>query len=293
MTIEDKDGNYVDAEHTSKFKSYKAALERIEKMKGKVSYNGNSQQMRYILKPEPMNTTTMLALSSKLLSMNSTEASDFAQDLYEEGLISYPRTEGNSYSENMVESFGDTLESMIRDDLNEIGDFAEQLLDEGIRYYKSKSSIIYNHPPITPVKLSEKQKVNKRDSKKIELYTLISKYFMATLSKDCTYEENILKFKMNSENFTYRESVIVEEGFLKYYDEPYSKIENIQDAKLKFNNKSKFKILSIRAEEISETPPKYISEAELIEQMKMYGIGTEGTIPKIIKNIKYRWYVEV
>ena len=50
--------------------------------------------------PEGMKTNTLLKMASSQLNMNPKEASNYAQELYMKGFISYPRTGATKYSPN-------------------------------------------------------------------------------------------------------------------------------------------------------------------------------------------------
>jgi DNA topoisomerase III len=52
-------------------------------------------------KPLPLHTVALQKLASKKLRMSSEEIMKVAEDLYREGMISYPRTETDSFDRNM------------------------------------------------------------------------------------------------------------------------------------------------------------------------------------------------
>lgn len=175
-------------------------------------------------------------------------------------------------------------------------DSAKALLLDNVSYlaspYDDNSD---SHPPITPLNqpIYEDHFNPDRFPNKMKLYEFIGRYFMATLSEPCAYEETTLQFDIDSEKYNYRYSLLTSAGFTKFYDEPLKKLDNLKASALKSSEDTQFKALAVKVEEVSEMPPQYLSEAELIEQMAEHGIGTDGTIPKIINNTLFRRYIDV
>lgn len=295
LKLLDENNNEIEVEHVTQFKSYQEANQILKKIRGTVILDSRTTIENVISKPKPLNTTQMLKLSSLNLSMNSTETASTAQHLYEEGYISYPRSEGCSYSKNMMSSLKSTVNSLAKREGGRLTQNCKNLLKDGFNYDASDDEDNdENHPPITPVDIFKNhKKIFPKDKNKFNLYVFITNYFLASLSSDCTYAETTSIFTVNSENFKYVDSVITSEGFLKYYEEPKSQITNIQKQSYNLPVGSKMGIKEMRIEELTEIPPDYLSEAELIELMEKHGIGTDGTIPKTIRNLKFRKYLEV
>lgn len=247
-----------------------------------------------------MNTNRLLSLSSQYLNMNLSQISDLAQDLYQEGLVSYPRTEGSCYSPGMIDEAREILESI---DHPEINDEIAEFLQNGISYVPEYCA--ENHPPITPVSLEhylkKKKKAKNKTHKKIlkmknlkkyELYRLIVRYYMATLSAKCKYEDLTHIFNINSEAFKFKESVINTPGYTTHFLDHKGRLQGIKQKKTNFNSNSEFRVKSIKAQELTQCPPEFLLESDLIELMDRYGIGTDCTKPLLIKNLIGKKYIQ-
>ncbi|NPA87063.1 MAG: DNA topoisomerase I, partial [Candidatus Diapherotrites archaeon] len=86
------------AEHPKKIKEERLAKEMAEKVKGKKGVVKSFKKgEKKVPRPVPFDTTTFLSEASKLLGIPPKEALDIAEDLYMSGLISYPRTDNQTY----------------------------------------------------------------------------------------------------------------------------------------------------------------------------------------------------
>lgn len=297
LTFVTENGQKVEIEHTSQFDSYDEAIAIISSIRGKrLLLNDSRVQHKTIKKPSPLDTTKLLMISSRLLGLSSSDTSTTVQKLYEQGFVSYPRTAGTTYSKEKFNSFSKTLETITNKRGLPQFTLAQELLSDGLKDdFVEDAGFTQTHHPITPVnQLKNRSRLkDKRYPQRFELYNLISSYFMATLSTDCNYDQTTYNFDINSQKFSYTESVVTHDGFTKFYDEPLSSIEDLAQEKLSATIGYSYKVESMKVVEVKQTPPEYLTEEELIKLMKTYGIGTEGTIPRIIKNIKFRKYVEV
>lgn len=109
-TIVDSEGNEIEVESVKKYDTFEDAQAAAQSVNGYAILTNKTIKLNEINKPEPLNTTKMLIACSQTLGMDSTQTSRIAQNLYEEGYVSYPRSEGKKYTSEMVESFKLTLQ---------------------------------------------------------------------------------------------------------------------------------------------------------------------------------------
>jgi DNA topoisomerase-3 len=103
---------------------------------------------------------------------------------------SYPRTESTAYSPNF--NFTDILES--NTDNPSFSPKINTLLSEGIQ----KPTLGINagdHPPITPVQFCTPDSVN---SQQWKVYTVIMKYFLASIYPKSEYDNQKYTFEINN-----------------------------------------------------------------------------------------------
>ncbi|KAJ1611324.1 putative DNA topoisomerase III [Cryptosporidium canis] len=235
-------------------------------------------------KPLPLNTVEMIKIASNKLKISPSKCINIAEGLYRKGYISYPRTETNSFSENI-----DVLKYVKEQENSDVfGQIAVELLNSSCFSAPRKGTKDDgSHPPIYPVKCLCKGQAS--SSEEWSLYELIARHFLATCSKDAVIMETVVKIIIADESFSCRGTVVLEENWLKVYS-PFEKITtkplpefNIGPLQLPFK-------LHLRK---SKTyPPALLSEAELIDLMDKNGIGTDATMHEHIEKVQNRQYVK-
>jgi DNA topoisomerase III len=244
-------------------------------------------------KPRPMDTETLLSLSSQRLMLDAKKTMDAAELLYQNGLISYPRTDSKEYEEGF--------------DIEEhLGKFAEvevykvnalRLLNSGIRNQIEEDSDddISAHTAIVPMPMFEYKKKSLEERKRfdaINLHKLIVWYFFATLAKDASITQVTIKYKVGDIEFENTHCERGELGHLQFLDlDPLfmKKVKLVQEQPPK---QKEFEIVDIMVQKWQTAPLEYLSESELIKKMKENRIGTDATMHKYInriqnKNLKY------
>lgn len=77
-----------------------------------------------------------------------------------------------------------------------------------------KQRVIYlsagDHPPITPMKAASK---NELDGDAWRLYDYITRHFIATLSRDCTFLATTTTFQINDEIFSVTGKKLLDPGY--------------------------------------------------------------------------------
>lgn len=105
-------------------------------------------------KPLPLATVELQKCASRYLNINSKETMEIAESLYQQGFLSYPRTETDSFKE------GFDLNTLIDEQRGDArwGAFATNLLDGGgFEHPRNGGSNDNAHPPIHPVKRAPPQ----------------------------------------------------------------------------------------------------------------------------------------
>jgi len=139
------------------------------------------------------------------------------------------------------------------------------------------------HPPIHPVKAAPGGALTPEEHR---IYDIISRHFLATLSKDAVGQETKVEVEMGGEKFHTKGLVIEEHNWLEIF--PF---EKWSDTYLpKFKKGEEFTPTSAKITEGQTQAPSYLSESDLIQKMDVNGIGTDATIHEHIKNIQARDY---
>ena len=176
-----------------------------------------------------------------------------AEHLYLRGYISYPRTETTMYPKGF--DLRGTLAAQTRDP--EWGAYATKLLNEGYTQPR-RGHDAGDHPPITPVAYAPRDKLNPREFK---IYNFIVRYFLATLSPDCTLDVTTAEFQIGEEKFSQSGSSIVDPGFLEIAN--WRRVDEHAFPSMKKDQK--IPISSMEIDTDKTQPPPFLTEADLIQ----------------------------
>ncbi|XP_028400889.1 DNA topoisomerase 3-alpha-like [Dendronephthya gigantea] len=230
-------------------------------------------------RPLPLDTVELEKLASRKLRINAKETMKIAEKLYNQGFISYPRTETNIFPSSL--DLNNLIQQQTVD--QNWGQFAANLLEEGAnprRGTKTDNA----HPPIHPTKYTGTLNGNEK-----RLYEFIVRHFLACCSKDAQGVETVVEIDIAGEKFTAKGLTIIAKNYLNVY--PYDKW---CDKTLPiYQTGDRFMPTSIDMVEGATEPPSLLTEADLIALMEKHGIGTDATHAEHIEKIKARRYVGV
>lgn len=238
----------------------------------------------------PFTTSTLQQEASRKLGYSVAQTMRLAQNLYENGHITYMRTDSVNLSDFALDAIQDTIEKQ----------FGKKYFHK--RNYKNK---IINaqeaHEAIRPTDFN--QMVVSDDTKEQKLYELIWKRAVASQMADAQLEKTIAKIaiindkKTHEHHFIATGEVIKFDGFLKLYmeshdeDEHEDNEENTQAILPPLEVNQEIKNIEITAlERQTKAPPRY-TEASLVKKLEENGIGRPSTYAPIISTIQQRGYV--
>jgi len=220
--------------------------------------------------PKPLTTVELEARASRFLNLRSKKTLSLAEELYVNGLISYPRTETEIYGPSL------NLKSIASQFLNhpDYGSYVRFLTSTAItptRGVKDDKA----HPPIHPVKPVDKDYLKKRYGEAgWRVYDFIVRHFLATLSKSAKLSRQKALFTIGGEHFTVNGVRIITPNYLSiyYYEKP------IERELPPLKEGEEVPVVNVAIKEGQTEPPPYLSEAELLKLMEKYGIGTDATM---------------
>lgn len=228
-------------------------------------------------RPMPMDTVELEKLGSRKLKLSAKETMTIAEKLYTQGIISYPRTETNMFSKEI------DLRKLVEQHLphSDWGDFARKVIEWGPNPRNGNKSD-QAHPPIHPTKIVKHLTGNEG-----RVYELITRHFLATVSKDATGSETIVNVDIASEKFNATGLCIYERNYLDVYVYEKWNAKQIH----KYEIAQLFDPDEITMQEGATTAPPLLTEADLIALMEKHGIGTDATHADHINTIKERGYI--
>ena len=235
----------------------------------------------------PFTTSTLQQTASSRLGFSPSRTMGVAQKLYEQGLITYMRTDSVNISKEAMPVIYKTIEK----------NYGKEYLEP--RVYKTKSKSAQEaHEAIRPTNFDLKSAgANEEQSK---LYRLIWERTVSSQMSDA----KILKTKISINidpstglrtskeeiaipNFSVIGSITVFAGWLAADQEAQG--EEVQIPKL--SEGEKMKLLEINSQGKQTEPPGRYTEAGLVKELEKREIGRPSTYASIIKTISDRGYV--
>ena len=211
-----------------------------------------------------------------------------AQQLYEEGYISYMRTDSVSLAQEALAEIREYIAARYG---------ADQVPAEP-RVYKSKSKNAQEaHEAIRPTSANREpdQLQDLLNAEQSKLYTLIWKRTVACQMIDATIDTVAVDLSAQEGIFRANGSMIVDPGFINVYQEGYDDKKKEEDDSNKMlpplKEKQWVTLLDIIGDQhFTEPPPRY-TEATLVKGLEERGIGRPSTYASIIATLKNREYV--
>jgi DNA topoisomerase-1 len=230
--------------------------------------------------PTPYNTTAFTTDASSRLSMTPASAMRTAEDLYMDGLISYPRTDNTVYPPSLPAR--ELIESLVR--IKDFSAAAGLLEAPQLKPTRGKKETT-DHPPIYPT-----QAVNpgSLEGPRRRVYELVVRRFLATFSPPMITESTRADIEAGSQTYFVRGSVLVDPGYAGIYTYARSRDEEIP--KLEEGQSLPLDGEPWLVDKETQPPPR-ISQGKLIEMMEERGLGTKATRAEIIQKLFDRGYV--
>ena len=234
-------------------------------------------------RPLPLTTVTMQMKLASHARLSAHQAMEVAEKLYQEGIISYPRTETDSYKQGTdLQALIATLSTLPSD----LGQYATKLLNQpgAFVYPGDGGHDDHAHPPIHPTRAEAGLQGDRR-----VVYEFVVRHFLACCSGDAQGEETVVTAECapSMERLTASGLMITARNYLDVYkyDRWYAHLIPV------FSVGQALQSLHWQLTEGQTLPPPLLSESELIALMDREGIGTDATIAQHIEHIQKRGYV--
>ncbi|MCC7459846.1 MAG: type I DNA topoisomerase, partial [Proteobacteria bacterium] len=234
----------------------------------------------------PFITSTLQQEANRKLGLSSKQAMRTAQTLYEQGLITYMRTDSPALSTQAMTGSRKMIEEL----------FGKDYLSESPRQYTAKSKQAQEaHEAIRPagetfVHPSE----SGLDGVELKLYDLIWKRTLASQMAEAKKKSVSAKISADDTIFSASGMKIVFPGYLRVYvegkDSPEEALEDQEVLLPNLKEKDKVDLKNLEPLSHQTTPPARFTEASLIQALEKSGIGRPSTYASIISTILDRNY---
>ena len=236
--------------------------------------------------PKPFNTSRLLQCASNILKYSPKETMNICQKLYQNGLITYMRTESQQYSQEFVNKMREYLlktygsQKYIQNE-EEIVNKNTNLPHEAIRVTN-----IYENPTIEDKQLNA-------------LYKLILKNTIESCMSEAKITATEIRiFAPDNTHYSYINETPIWLGWLKYAEKTNETGEQITPVsqmllfKSIISTEKPIEYQRIHSEPVVRNTNSHYTEAGLIQELEKLGIGRPSTFATIVDTIQEREYVK-
>lgn len=230
----------------------------------------------------PYTTSTLQQDAGRKMYFSSKKTMQLAQKLYEEGHITYHRTDSVNLSEKFVTEARKYIEK----------EYGREYIPDSPKQYQTKSKVAQEaHEAIRPTNIGihghDLAGQNEFHRDHIRLYELIWKRAVASQAKEAVFDATTIEIKSSNEYiFGAKGSVIKFEGFLKIVGRDS---EEKVIPKVSVGDTVTL-VQATPTQHFTNPPPRY-TEAGLVKTLEEKDIGRPSTYAPIISTIQDRQYV--
>jgi len=244
----------------------------------------------------PFTTSTLQQEASRKLRLSAKQTMDVAQSLYQEGYITYMRTDSPTLSTQAINAARSQAKEM----------FGEEYVASAPRVYQGKNKNAQEaHEAIRPageIFRKPSEVASELHGRAFELYDLIWKRTIASQMQDAKVSTTTAKIAVfplpngDRAEFTASGTVVTFRGFMAAYeesqDEPRNEDDQEKESKLpNLEIGQALDAIDVTAKNHQTSPPPRYTEATLVKALEEDGIGRPSTYAAIISNIQNKGYV--
>jgi len=257
----------------------------------------------------PFTTSTMSQAAARIFGWSSKKTMSVAQTLYEEGLITYHRTDSTNIAEEAISKVRSYIKSS----------YGDAYLPEVPKFYKTTSKVAQEaHEAIRPTSVDTKYEIkNSKFEREGELlYGLIWKRFVACQMSASVFDETSIDVEAKpttnppSHKASEGQSNLKPITYLLHTSGQIMKFDGWKKLYLKAGGQDKqnseegeailpevvvdepLNLIKVIPEQKFTQPPARFTEASLIKTLEKLGIGRPSTYAPTINTIQIRNYVE-
>jgi len=231
----------------------------------------------------PFTTSTMTQAAARIFGWSSKKTMSVAQKLYEEGLITYHRTDSLSLSASAV--------SKVREYIKK--EFGEKYLHATPRFYKTQSKVAQEaHEAIRPTNVGVRESgAGHQDFDK--LYDLIWRRFVACQMSASVFDETVIDVAASKYLLRASGQIMKFDGWTRLrYKASAGQGKDDEVTLPDVAKDEELKLIDVWGDQKFTQPPARYNEASLIKTLEKLGIGRPSTYAPTISTIQVRNYVE-
>ena len=278
-------GSEFAADLNSHMADHESAMEFLEACK-QAQYKVSAVTVKPLKRAPapPFTTSTLQQEAARKLGLSVKQTMRLAQRLYEEGLITYMRTDSVNLSNLALNAISKEIKEGVGEEYLKVR-----------RYRTTSKGAQEAHEAIRPTYISNHTITGTPQEKK--LYDLIWKRTIASQMADAQLEKTTANIAIDGrkEYFVAEGEVVKFDGFLKVYfesnDDAPATPQDVHTLPA-LNNGDVVDAVAINAIQRYTQQPNRYTEASLVRRLEELGIGRPSTYAPIISTIQERQYVE-
>ena len=272
VITKEKDNRYLDEKvATEDAKKLEKARYKIAKIDRKEKINNPYP---------PFDTNSLQATCSSVFGWSLSKSKTIAQKLYEQGLVTYIRSDSFFIADEAVEQVRELIGKAASD----------EYLPKKANVYKKKSSAASQeaHECIRPTDAYNKGDDLEDDSEK-KMYKLIRDRFIACQMTPQVVDTVTYNIKSDTKHDLIAKGQTIKfDGWSKIYKYSKTKEEILPEA----FEKEELDLKKIKKSKHTTKPPARYNEGSLAKEMEKEGVGRPSTRDSIITSIQKKGYVE-
>ena len=234
--------------------------------------------------PPPFTTSTLQQEAARKLGFSASHTMRIAQSLYEDGAITYMRTDGVQMDGSAISAARAAIAAR----------YDGSYVPEKPRQYQTKAKNAQEaHEAIRPTDFA-RERAGSGDHAR--LYELIWKRALASQMASARLERTTVELEDGTGQTALRATgqVVLFPGYLALYEEGRDDAEDEESRKLpRLSRGDSPAKTAVHADQHFTQPPPRYSEASLVKKLEELGIGRPSTYASILQVLKDRAYVRV
>jgi DNA topoisomerase-1 len=230
--------------------------------------------------PTPFKTSTLQQVANSKLGFSAKRTMTIAQKLYEQGHITYMRTDSLNLSSKFLTEAKDYLQSTLGD---------KYCLNKPNIFKTKAKGAQEAHEAIRPTEATDTPDVlkTKLDPGQHRLYKLIWERSLASQMPDAIVDNTNVFITAKNYEFKASGKILIFDGYLKLYTE-----NNDDEILPEIEVKDKLDLISLDSNQHFTKPPARYSDATLVKELEKHEIGRPSTYAPTIATIEARNYCQ-
>ena len=233
--------------------------------------------------PFPHNTTAAVSLLSRVMKVKADTALSYMVELYNKGLLSYPRTENKKFADGFPHR--EIISKLAaRPDL--VPFIAAIKQTNQVRRNGPRKGVEEDHDPIHPT--GELKELANVDAAHKKAWDILTRYYLSLFMEDHLIDQVNVTTMIDTEKFLTEGRTVSQDGWKEI--QWWSSTKTTDLPHLTTTTPVVQNNLSI--EQSKTKPPPRVRDSQLLLDMEKANIGTKSSRPDIIKKIEQRNYVQ-